>query len=267
MDTPKMLPPETVAPETSILPSYLPVPGFGVLPVNAFVVRGAEPMLVDTGVAALRDEFDAALRSVLDPKDLRWIWITHADPDHIGNLAHVLEAAPQARVVTTYLGMAKIALNGLQLERVHLLNPGQTLRLEDRQLTAFAPPSFDAPETTGFYDAGSGALFSSDCFGALLEGPAQRAGDVPAPALRDGLITWATVDAPWLCGLGQAKLAASAAPLRRFGATSVLSSHLPPAGAVLDGLLHHLDAARSAPPFVGPDQAALERMLAASQAA
>jgi len=75
---------------------------------------------------------------------------------------------------------------------------------------------------------------------------------------------WATVDAPWLCGLGPEKFATSAAAARGFNASAVLSSHLPPAGAVLDGLLRHLDAARSAAPFVGPDQAALERMMAAA---
>jgi glyoxylase-like metal-dependent hydrolase (beta-lactamase superfamily II) len=267
MDTPVMLTPQTVAPDTWILPAYLPVPGFGSLPVNAFVIRGAEPVLVDTGLAALGNEFMEALESIVDPDALRWIWVTHADADHVGNLARILAAARQARVVTTFLGMGKLAMQGLSLERVHLLNPGQSLELADRRLTAFTPPSFDAPETTGLYDDRSRALFSSDCLGALLEAPVERAADLPEAALREGLVVWATVDAPWLCGLQAGRFAESAAAVRRFEPDAVLSSHLPPARGMLDVLLGHLDAARAASPFVGPDQAELERMMAEAMAA
>ena len=43
----------------------------------------------------------------------------------------------------------------------------------------------------------------------------------------------------------------------------VLSSHLPAApGAMTERLLASLAEAPDAPPFVGPDQAALEQMLA-----
>ncbi len=34
------------------------------------------------------------LQSLLDLRDLRWIWLTHIDADHIGNLRAVLDAAP-----------------------------------------------------------------------------------------------------------------------------------------------------------------------------
>jgi glyoxylase-like metal-dependent hydrolase (beta-lactamase superfamily II) len=77
--------------------------------------------------------------STIDPADLRWIWITHMDFDHIGNLAAVLELAPQARVVTNYLGMGKMGLIGLPQDRAWLLNPGQSLDVGDRRLHALRP--------------------------------------------------------------------------------------------------------------------------------
>ena len=55
------------------------------------------------------------------------------------------------------------------LDRVYLLNPGQSLDVGDRKLAAFRPPLFDSPATTGFIDTKSGAMFSSDCFGAHFE--------------------------------------------------------------------------------------------------
>lgn len=266
MNTATMFETRRVAPDTDALCAYMPVPGFGVLPVNAYVIHGPEPVLVDTGLAALRGEFLAALAAVLDPADLRWIWITHMDADHVGNLQAVLDRAPAARVVTTYLGMGKMGLLGLPVERAWLLNPGQSLESGGRRLEAVVPPTFDAPETTGVYDAASGALFSADCFGALMPEPAETAAAVDAGTLRDGMVTWATVDAPWLSLVEPGRMRGVAERVRRRDVEVILGSHLPPARGMTDTLLAHLDAARTAPPFEGPDQAALEAMMAGDAA-
>jgi glyoxylase-like metal-dependent hydrolase (beta-lactamase superfamily II) len=262
MDQPIQLDPQRAAPDTDILPAFLPVPGFGVLAANAFVIHAEQPVLVDTGVAALADDFMRALESVIDPAAIRWIWVTHADPDHVGNLAAVHAAAPNARIVTTFLGMAKMGLLGLPLDRAYLLNPGQALDVGDRQLVAVKPPTYDAPETTALFDPATRTLFSADCFGALLAEPADAAAAVPADALRDGMIGWATVDAPWLHGMAPATIDKALGGFRDLAPERVLSSHLPPAEGLLDTMAAHLTAAIDAPAFVGPDQAALEAMMA-----
>ena len=74
------------AADIDVLTSSFPIPGFGSIPINAFVLHGSEPLLVDTGAVVERDEFMTALRSVIDPADLKWIWLTHPDFDHIGAL-------------------------------------------------------------------------------------------------------------------------------------------------------------------------------------
>lgn len=266
MNAPEMLETQSPAPDTEALVSYLPVPGYGVLAVNAFVLRAAEPMLVDTGLAALKDDFLGALSGAIDPAELRWIWITHTDPDHVGNLREVLAAAPRARLVTTYLGMAKMTLLGLPVDRAYLLNPGQRLDLGDRRVKALRPPTFDAPETTGLLDEKTGVLFSADAFGALLSTPAETASAVDPDELREGARFWATVDAPWLGVADEASYRASIARVRALEPTHVLSAHLPPAAGLADRLCDLLDEAREAPAFEGPDQVALERMMAAAPA-
>jgi flavorubredoxin len=263
MDSPWMLEPRPVAAHTEALASYIPVPGFGMLPVNAFLIRATQPVLVDTGLASLRQDFMDGLRSIIAPEEIRWIWITHTDPDHLGNLATVLAAAPNAQVVTTFLGMAKMSLHGLPIERVYLLNPGQDLDVGDRRLLSVIPPSFDAPETTGIYDTRTQILFSADCFGALMDGPADTAADMAADSLREGLVTWSTVDAPWLSMVDEGAFKRSLDRVRRLAPRAVLSSHLPPAIGLTEELLEHLAAAPGAGPFIGPDQAALTQMMAA----
>src|SRR5690242_4643849 len=93
------------APDIDVITSTFPIPGFGLVPINAFVLHGAEPLLVDTGAVVESDEFMHVLRSVIDPAELRWIWLTHTDFDHIGSLHRLLADNHQLRVITTFLGM------------------------------------------------------------------------------------------------------------------------------------------------------------------
>jgi len=249
--------------DIEVLTSNIPIPGFGLVPVNAFVIKGQEPILVDTGAVIESDEFMTALRSVIDPADLRWIWLTHTDFDHIGCLQRLLEEQPQIRLITTFLGVGIMSLTApLPMDRLHLLNPGQKLTVGDRTLTAFKPPAFDNPSTTGFLDESSGVLFSSDCFGALLQDVPEDAADLTDEQLTQGQVFWATVDSPWLHKVNEAAFAKELEGIRAMKPAMVLSSHLPAAsGEMTDRLLASLAAAPTAQPFVGPDQAALEQML------
>lgn len=251
------------APDIRVITEDFPIPGFGQIPINAFVVDGAEPMLVDTGTVVHRQEFMAALRAVIDPQELRWLWLTHTDFDHIGSLAPLLEENPKLRLITTYLGVGIMSLSTpLSLDRVHLLNPGQRIVVGKRTLTALRPPTFDNPSTTGFFDETSRVLFSSDCFGALLQAVPQRAAELDERDLRDGMVFWATVDSPWLHQVDRKAFAGELERVRAMEPRLVLSSHLPVAtGDLTDRLLGALAAAPEARPFVGPDQAAIEQML------
>ena len=267
MDQPTLLPSRRVGPDTDLIPAYTPLPGLGVLPVNAFVVRAREPVLVDTGLAALRAGFLHALRSLIDPADLRWIWVTHADADHVGNLREVLAEAPRARVVTNFLGVGKLGLQLMPLDRTYFINPGQALDVGDRHLVAQRPPVYDAPETMALFDTRTRHLFSADCFGAVLERPAERAADIAPPALHEGMALWAGIDAPWLPLIGADRFAAASRPWRDLQPSLVLGSHLPPAAGLDTALYASLEAARQSVPFVGPDQATLERAGQAAEAA
>ena len=252
------------APDIDVVTSTFPIPGLGVVPINAFVLQGDEPVLVDTGAVVERDEFLDVLRTVVDVADLRWIWLTHTDADHIGSLHALLDENADLKVVTTFLGVGALSLaDPLPLDRVHLVNPGQRLVAADRTLTALRPPTFDNPCTTGFHDDRSGALFSADSFGALLADVPQRAGDLTQAELRQGQTLWATLDSPWLHAVDVDTFSSQLDRVRRLDPSMILSSHLPAASADLtERMLATLAAVPSVPLFSGPDQAALEELLA-----
>ncbi len=265
---PAMLGTRRVGTDTIALRGYAPLPGFGLVPINAHVIRARQPVLVDTGIAVLQDSFLRELRSVIDPAELRWIWLTHLDADHIGNLRAVLAEAPNARIVTNYTGMGKMDLMGLPIDRAYLVNPGQTLDLGDRQLLAIRPPCYDAPETMGLFDKRSRLLVSSDCFGALMSQPAESVREMTRAALQEGMFMWSAFDAPWFSQVSEAHIAGALQQLRALAPAGVLSSHLPYADAgMAETLYETLLAARHAHPFIGPDQAALERMMGLQQQA
>ena len=253
-------------PDVTVLNDYIEVPGIGFLPVNAFLIHATQPVVVDTGLGLPDRDFVASLAEVIDPADVRWIWLTHPDRDHTGGLFALLAAAPRARLVTTFAAAGIMsAERTLPLNRLYLLNPGQSLDAGDRQLTGFRPPLFDNPATVGVLDTSSGVCFSSDCFGAPLPAfalaTAEDATAVSPGELRAAQLLWASVDSPWVHTVDPVKYAASFGPLRDFAPSAVLSTHLPPAAGDAASLLATLLDAPGADPFTGPDQAALEAML------
>ena len=163
--------------------------------------------------------------------------------------------------MTTFLGVGIMSCEWVvPLDRVFLLNPGQTLDVGDRRLHAFRPPLFDNPSTTGFLDDRSGALFSSDCFGAPMPSlELATSADVRAAGeqVRDLQLLWASVDSPWVHEVDPARFRATVDPVRAMGASAVFSTHLPPVPEPDDKLYETVLLAPETRPFVGPDQALL----------
>jgi flavorubredoxin len=254
-------------PDVTVLHDQTEIPGLGFLPINSFVLHAEQPVVLDTGLGLPDRHYVDRLSEVMDPADVRWIWLTHPDRDHTGGIFALLEAAPQARVVTTFVGVGIMSTERpLPLDRVYLLNPGQSLDVGDRQLTGFRPPLFDNPATVGVYDSKSGVCFSSDCFGAPLSSSDAAASENVAAVSPDELgsaqLLWASVDSSWVHKVDQAKYEAGFEPFRRFDPSWTFSVHLPPIQGSLDAMLQTLRGAPDMPEFVGPDQAALEAMLA-----
>jgi glyoxylase-like metal-dependent hydrolase (beta-lactamase superfamily II) len=249
-------------PGVNILPSHFPILNMGFLAINAFVIRAREPVLVDTGMGIDSEEFMKALASILDPGDLKWVWLTHDDADHTGSLQKVLEAAPNARLVTNSLAALRMStVRPLAMDRVYWLNPGDSIDVGDRKLTAFRPPLFDNPTAIGAYDDKSQALFSVDCFGAIIPSPVENADDLSADDLAQGMVSWASADSPWVHLVEPNRFGVTLDAIRRMAPTTVFSGHLPPARGRTEQLLELLARVPASSPFVTPDQTVLEQLL------
>ena len=256
--------PHRVSEDTYILPSHFAIPGVGVLPVNAFLILGEEPLLVDTGLARESEEFLEALRTVIDPRELRWIWLTHDDSDHTGSLRKVLELAPRAQLLTH--SFAALRMSGgwaVPLERVRVVAPGDSINVGDRELAAIKPVLFDNPMSVGLYDASSRALFWVDACGAILPRESKDAAEFSEDELRQGILAWESFDSPWVVLAENEKFAKLLESVRTLAPDLILSSHLPPARGMTDQLLDVLALLPTVAPFVSPDQGAFAQVAAA----
>ena len=254
------------APDVHVLPTNLPIPGSGmVLPINAYLLRAQEPVLVDTGIGLDSDDFLDAVASIVDLDALRWVWLTHDDADHTGSIQRVLEAAPNARLVTHAFSALRMASWwDVPFDRVHAIRVGDRLAVGDRTLRAVAPPLFDNPMSTGFLDESTGSLFSVDSFGALLPEATQDAAEVPHEALAGGMLAWALADSPWAHLVDRQRFGKVLDGVRALQPTRIFSSHLPAAtGTSLERFLQVLESVPEAEPAVAPDNEEFSHMLAA----
>jgi hypothetical protein len=263
MDKPTVFEPYPAGPDIYILPAYFPIPGLGFLAVNAFVIKAKEPVLVDTGMGIESEAFMQALASIIDPPDLRWVWLTHDDAEHTGSLQKVLDAAPRARLAANSLAVLRMSTAWpVPLPRVYWLNSGDSIRVGDRQLTAVRPPLFDNPTTIGIYDDKSQAFFSADCFGAILPSPARHADEVPEADLAQGVISWASGDSPWVHLVEPGVFRQGLDRIRQLAPKMIFSAHLPLAPGKTEPLLDLLARVPTSTPFITPNQPALEQLLA-----
>ncbi|MGD2172778.1 MAG: MBL fold metallo-hydrolase [Gammaproteobacteria bacterium] len=228
MNLPSTLGTRLVAEDTWQFGSYLPIGPQSLLAVNSFFVNAGQPLLVDTGIAPLESAYLEQLDRVCPLSRLRWIFLTHMDPDHVGNLAAVLEAAPQARVITNFLGAGKLSLLGFDSIEPEIVEPGAVLDLGDRELQVLQVPTYDAPETLGGFDTASRTLFTGDCFGALVPQPLQDAGDLPRETLLRGMHTWSEIDTPWLAGISPDDILRRHADFFALRPAKILGGHLAP---------------------------------------
>lgn len=258
--------PYQAAPDVHVLPTNLALPGAGVvLPINAYVLMAEEPVLVDTGIGLDSADFLDAVSSIVDLNALRWVWLTHDDADHTGSLQRVLDAAPNARLVTHAMSALRMATWWpVPMDRVYAIRPGDRLAVGDRTLRAVAPPLFDNPMSTGFIDEATGSLFSVDSFGALLPEATQDAAEVPHEALAGGMLAWALADSPWAHLVDRTRFGQVLEGVRNMQPSRIFSSHLPAAtGMSLPSFLQVLESVPDAAPAVAPDNEQFGHMLAA----
>ncbi|MFN2452435.1 MAG: MBL fold metallo-hydrolase [Candidatus Dormibacteria bacterium] len=259
--------PVLIAEETFALPFAFPIPGVGVLGVTPLVIRGAQPVLVDTGPPVNRDAYLESVFSLVDPGAVRWIFLSHDDRDHSGNLIQLLDRCPNARLLTTFVGVGRMGEEwALPLNRVTLLNDGESFDAGDRTLTAIRPPFFDCPGTRGLWDPKTRLYYSVDSFGAPTPELSGDVTDTPEDVYTMGFNWFNRVNHPWHELTDPTKMNAAIDRVRRLDPALIVSYHGPVARNRSAELCDMLARIPEMEPLALPTQAELEAMLTGAPA-
>lgn len=258
--------PYQVAEDTWVLPRVFPVPGAGFINVNSMIIAGAEPVVVDTGPPGCRADWLAQAWSIVDPERVRWIFLSHDDGDHVGNLDQVLEACPQARLVTGWFATGRMAVDHdrqLPVPRCVWVNHGDSFDAGDRRLIAVRPPVFDAPTTRGLFDTRTGVYWAADAFGMFVSRPVEDSAEVDAEERWAQFDRCNTLISPWHQWLDPQRYSAHVDSLQQLGIEAIACCHGPGFRAgMVDEALRRVRELPAKPAAYEPTQGDLEAMLA-----
>jgi len=264
--------PTEIAPETFLIHSIQPACGQPLFVyLNSLVIRGREPVIVDTGTPANRRQWMEDVFGLVEPEDVRWIYVSHDDVDHSGNLEQVLDACPNATLICSW-PMVERHTNCLNfpLERSRWVNEGESFDVGDRVLTALQPPIFDSPTTRGLWDPSTGLYWTVDTFATpLMEAPANDLDGLDPEFWKFGMTLFAFGGvSPWLSYVDDAKFNAHVDRVQSLPITMVAGCHTPPlVGQKIDEAFAIVRRFPTTEPPPLPDQSVLDEIIAATAAA
>lgn len=229
MTTPDLrVAPYAVAHETFVIPWLLEAPPVGLIAVNSMVIRGEQPILVDTGAPGDREQWFEHVGSLVDLADVRWIFLSHDDRDHSGNLVPLLDACPNATLLTTWFQIGRMAEEwDTPLPRCRFVNAGDEVDVGDRRLVTMVPPVFDNPTTRSIFDPATGVLWGCDAFATFTQAPVVDARDMGDDEFEDGEALGAGLVAPWHVWLDTAKFLAHVDSIHGLPIEVIASCHAP----------------------------------------
>ncbi len=131
---------------------------------NQFLIRDEEPFLMHTGFKRMFDATLGAVRSLIDPKTLRWIGYSHFEPDECGALNDFLAVAPNAQAACSTVG-GMVMLSDFADRPPRMLADDEVLETGRHRLRFLATPHVPHAWDAGlFFDETERTLLCSDLF-------------------------------------------------------------------------------------------------------
>lgn len=261
--------PVEVAPETWVIQDTA---GEGVEPVavhmNSMVIRAAEPVIVDTGLPGNEDRYLEDVFGLVEPEDVRWIFVSHDDVDHYGNVPVLVERCPNATVVGSWFLQQR--LHGeldLPPNRWRWVTDGDTLDVGDRTLAVVRPPLYDSPTTRGLFDPRTGVYWASDCYATPVTTGTAFAEDLDPEEWAGGMTTFGLWNSPWASIVDPDAFARECRRIEDLDLRVIANCHGPAIEASLLQRAHAIvRQIPGAPVPPQPDQAVLDQIVAGFEA-
>jgi flavorubredoxin len=265
------VPPTPIAPDTYVIHQIQPALGEPLFVyLNSMVILGAEPVIVDTGTPANRTQWLEDVFGLVEPDDVRWVFLSHDDVDHSGNLDEVMAACPNARLVCNW-AMVERHTNcfDFPLERCRWIMHDESFSVGDRTLHAVRPPVFDSPTTRGLFDPTTGVYWAVDTFATPLPDPQLGIAELDPEFWKFGMTLFAFgAVSPWLTMLDHDKYGRFVDTVQRLDITTIAACHTPVIeGPFIQQAFAHVRAFPTVEPPPLPDQSVLDQIIASTAVA
>jgi len=139
---------------------------------NSYLVIGSgKKALIDTANPGFEKELDEKIRKIVDPTEIDYVVMNHAEPDHAGSIPYIMGINKRAKLVTSTQG-ARMARTFYKVpdERILPVRDQETISLGDKTLRFIEAPMLHWPETMFTYLQEDKILFSCDFFGSHSAG-------------------------------------------------------------------------------------------------
>jgi flavorubredoxin len=232
--------------------------------VNSMVVLGKEPVIVDTGTVNNRENWLNDVFSLVDPKDVRWVLISHDDHDHVGNLAEVMALCPNATLVTSWFQMERLSGDlAIPPTRMRWIEDGDSIDAGDRVFAAVRPPVFDAPTTRGFYDSKTGVYWASDAFATPTSAVIDDVSSLHPEEWRQGFNLFQTALSPWVHLADAVKFNRTVCRIAELDIKTIGAAHTPAVfGEYVNSAIDMMLDLPQQPPAQLPGQETLDQIIA-----
>ena len=151
---------------------------------NTWLIEDDKFILMDTVDSAFAKPWLTELAAVLGDRKPDLLVISHAEPDHSGSIAALVEAYPEVTLVgnaKTFTMLDQFFPQPLKAAR-QVVKDGDCIETANHRLRFVFAPMVHWPEVMFTFDEATGTLFSADAFGTF--GAAELTGEWESEARR-----------------------------------------------------------------------------------
>ncbi len=222
------LAPVSIAVDTYLVRRLRTVPGSSLWVCdNSLVITGAEPAIV---VSSIVDSgWREGVFDVVEPADVRWIYVSSDDLDHPRGLAEVMLACPRARLVASRAALRHhVDPSAFASERCREIDDSESFTIGDHRLLSVRAPLWSMPGAWNLLDQRTGVYWAATTFGCLLPNePPETVAELDVDHWIDGMAMFAHHLAPWLDLVDHSRFAARCDRAQALGMTTIAGAHSP----------------------------------------
>lgn len=132
---------------------------------NSYLIKDDKTILIDTVAKPFAKEFVNNLSWETDLKQIDYVVINHAEPDHSGALPELMRLIPDVTIVCTANCVQSLKGHYHEDWNFKVVKTGDKLSIGKKELIFIEAPMLHWPDSMFTYLAGDSILFSNDAFG------------------------------------------------------------------------------------------------------